>query len=1780
MYPVVVFLISALVATPAAADLYDALQEAGSSAYTYTMTGDETATKDYGSPYNKRFTLNGEGYTLYGMGYNGFEFQSSTLAVNNVTFDGFSKAFRVPYSGGSNMTLNDVTFQNNDYGFYALGAEGLYITLNNVKFANNGMDMRNVGQSVTFTGESELTTLNYGVDADGSEYNRRYGGFTIDTGAKLTLLNAGHLYDENLINKGTLDNISGGEMALRTLKNETGATVINNGVLDVNRDGYNNSEITTTDGQGRFLFTSWPYENGEYYSKNSFDNKGTIAQDSVTVAGDFFNRSDATINTKVLNFGWAYGDGYVLRGSNTSNEDKDQVETTFYHSGVIEGIETLNVEDGIFQNWATISDLREMNLGRNDGTVGQFSNLSSQVLNVDTINVVGKPIGFKYYYESSWGGTSSSWYSFYGKISNSVDATLKANNIHVKTLPYKPPYTYYDRLYVNEISNSGHMEVSDEILLESGYLNQSDGYLKANTLTIAGDEENASYARLYQGTAEINTLVHRKQDEGKLSDLRIYSGSLYLGSAMTLSVTDLQNDGGVDNYSQDVYITHGYNTSSISGDGQLVFTGGANDTFTNSGNISGQSINLGASTFKMTKDGTLDMANGKTFRASGGTFDVLNGAAQDQHLGAVVLDDNLTLLIDADLAEQKADYFSADSLTNDGNHSIIIDAIQILSDTDTLPIKTKVADTVLMSAFKLADSGVRLSNAAGVTGSYAVLYDAIADDGGYLTFDNLRNLVTVSRATEEQRQYNLREDESIAADIAAIGDNSAAIGVMGGGGSTLTVNGKDAEGKTYRIVGDGNGGILVSSGNNLIFNDVKEIREFTTAVTNYYDVVVNNTTFKDNNVDIDNYSSLKFLGDNQVETITGTGQIYVGNDDTTGSLTVAENGSVENGFLYNYAGGVFENKGQTEINYVYNYSSAANGQILNHSSGTFKTRELRNQDGSKFDNRGTVNLDNYYNYTGATTDNSGTFTVSSHTFRNFANFNNAVSGIVNSLYINNEQEGSVINNSGLLNIDSQIFNQSNATINNATSGTINVGMQFYNSHEVNNDGNITTKEFYNYSTVTNNGTVRVNYGNNNGVITSTANDGGKLIVAPGNQYFTNTGTIEKNDVILNGGVLRLSRGVFDMEGQDFTSEGGQLYVQNNAVAQQHLGNVILKKDMKVLIDANLAEQIADNFTAASLSNEDNHNILISSIKVLNDGENKFVKTKVADTVLMNAFKLDDNVTIDNSSGVSGSYAVVYSAIANDGGYLNFDNKNINLVIVSRDTADQRVYVLGDDESIAADIDVIGDASTAIGDMGGTNSTLTINGNGNVADADKYYSVIGDELGGLTVGSGQTLNINNVGRVDDDANVAGGWKNFKISDGGAVIVANNGSVVSVNNTVFTENKAGSVRAEAGAQVALDNVAVVNNASNSGVSNKGELSLTNGLIKGNTFVGTNNSGSYPAVGVYNAGHITNLEADFVDNSMTLTANAQALGGGVMNMSQIDNIKGRFEGNSLETRSNAGTNRWSATGGAIYNYNSAVIGRIEADFVNNEVTNTAGNASVGGGAIYNATGAKIGDIVGNIEGNKILANNNAYGGAIYNSTSATIGDIVGDITNNESHSTNGPARGGVIFNVRAQIGDLKGENGAKASYSGNRAISDTNAADGGVIHNQGQANGVKGIVNSIYADFADNSVQGAGQASGGAVNNNTNTLIREGINGDFTKNYALSTDNLARGGAIIDLGYIENVTGTMDTNYAESHGIGAVGGAIALFKNSSSSDLAAIGLVEGHFVDNYAMATGDDG
>ncbi len=380
--------------------------------------------------------------------------------------------------------------------------------------------------------------------------------------------------------------------------------------------------------------------------------------------------------------------------------------------------------------------------------------------------------------------------------------------------------------------------------------------------------------------------------------------------------------------------------------------------------------------------------------------------------------------------------------------------------------------------------------------------------------------------------------------------------------------------------------------------------------------------------------------------------------------------------------------------------------------------------------------------------------------------------------------------------------------------------------------------------------------------------------------------------------------------------------------------------------------------------------------------------------------------------------------------------------------------------------------------------------------------------------------------------------YKSSNGGAIY--NSGGMIGDVIGDFTNNYA----ADAGSAVYNDRGKIGNiigDFSGSGVSFIHNRYGTIKSINGNF---TCNISSRAIVN--ERGSIGDIKGKFKNISHN-TASVTS-GGAIYNWGDIKDIEGYFADNYVQSVT------ISVFGGAIFNNESATIGDVNGDFTNNYAKSET--SVVSGGAIYN--GGKIKNINGDYSKNYAQSKTEgASGGAIYNNIYNSIGSIKGNFSDNYAQSETSSADGGAIYN-KWKIKDITG------NFSNNYTSGES--AHGGAIYSYNQGiSSSHSMIEKIAGDFIGNHAQGAKGAMGGAV---YNVGIIQDIHGNFTNNYLLSETGNVFGGAIFNQRIINDIDGNFLKNYIKSNGKNIAGGAIFNYFQEN------IGKITGNFIENYVQ------
>lgn len=363
------------------------------------------------------------------------------------------------------------------------------------------------------------------------------------------------------------------------------------------------------------------------------------------------------------------------------------------------------------------------------------------------------------------------------------------------------------------------------------------------------------------------------------------------------------------------------------------------------------------------------------------------------------------------------------------------------------------------------------------------------------------------------------------------------------------------------------------------------------------------------------------------------------------------------------------------------------------------------------------------------------------------------------------------------------------------------------------------------------------------------------------------------------------------------------------------------------------------------------------------------------------------------------------------------------------------------------------------------------------------------------------------------------------------------------------------------------------------------ITNSVFRNNYVYRTGEavlSGNYhaSAAALDNYQYIGEISNTLFEGNHTSTESpsASATAGAAMNILGSDlegwGVIGKIE-NVQFINNYAYAQKASAFGGAFVTgsggefIKEAYVGYLKDVLFQGNYARSDGSYALGGAAVLNGY---VGYIEGSFYDNYTYSTGSyVIGGAIRN-VDVTINSLSGTFERNYAFSSASYAAGGAIYNqAGTRIGDM-----TDVVFKDNYAKSTATDAYGGAINMVGLATN-SAIVNSISGQFSANYADAVGTASAGGLNNNAYAIITNGISANFEDNYAKSTgvSGLARGGAVLNFGYIKNILGNFKSNYGISSGKGVIGGAIA----NMYGNIGSLGIDElrGAYEGNYAEATG---
>ena len=503
--------------------------------------------------------------------------------------------------------------------------------------------------------------------------------------------------------------------------------------------------------------------------------------------------------------------------------------------------------------------------------------------------------------------------------------------------------------------------------------------------------------------------------------------------------------------------------------------------------------------------------------------------------------------------------------------------------------------------------------------------------------------------------------------------------------------------------------------NNILKNQYND--QYKGTITNYGTFTLLDTTFEDN--------------------VTNSGSGGIANTSSTAVLNIiALNGNST--FTGNKAGATIteDDEGKPVIEAGTGTLNALHNMgTVNLNAATGKNVTF-NDAITGFGNSAVININNTYDYITQSLDNEGNVVTKTDNHAPTVGviiFNNSVSG--NTVNVHNGE----LQNNGELNGALNVL--ANGTV---TSSASNLKGVVANGGTINLSGGTTQNTYSGYTSgeTTTNGTINVN---------------GNVTVA--NAITENTMVFGDNTT-----TTVTSAGSLTLVGTE--SKGGAVDLRNNTAASAttefdvfNLGSSIkLDSDLALSIDVNLVNNGIDTITSTNDATitGDNH-ILVKEIKVLADAI-------AGDETLSIAFAtgaIKDYVLLDISNvrgaDVTKSYIVSY-VIDGENGNINF--KYGNLYTAVHTAASQRSYALGADEPVLAE------GIDSYGTMEG--GTLTIAGGS--------HAILGGGKGGIGIGNGQTLTINNINSMSGFSTALDNSGTLNLNN-----VVFNGNIVAVNNT---------------------------------------------------------------------------------------------------------------------------------------------------------------------------------------------------------------------------------------------------------------------------------------------------------------------------------------------------------------------------------------------------------------
>jgi len=455
---------------------------------------------------------------------------------------------------------------------------------------------------------------------------------------------------------------------------------------------------------------------------------------------------------------------------------------------------------------------------------------------------------------------------------------------------------------------------------------------------------------------------------------------------------------------------------------------------------------------------------------------------------------------------------------------------------------------------------------------------------------------------------------------------------------------------------------------------------------------------------------------------------------------------------------------------------------------------------------------------------------------------------------------------------------------------------------------------------------------------------------------------------------------------------------------------------------------------------------------------------------------------------------------------------------------------------------------------------------------------------------------------DNSKVSG---NYGTGSGGGVYMHNSDGTyhyLELHNNAKVEYNTTAAEATGGAGVyctgsqgriyLYNNGSISNNTSNSA---GGGVYLNNGYltINGDGATISNNTAAKHGGGVYNKGEMTLTNGNISGN--TAGATAAGDGGGVYNAKTFKINGGYLSGNTVKTLNYGGSAVFSSSDGTL-TINGGLIGK-HSSYPNSAANTgncaaiiTRGTAVMNGGYIsgnVNAAssgyggGIRVGAGTFELNGGEISGNKSGKGGAIFNQGTTTLNDAT--ISGNQARD------GGAIYNAGTFniVGGVIGGNSIYSTNYGGSAIFngaiDTKISSAAVINMSGGLIGTDGTKGAANTGFAIIRNRGVFNMTGGKIAGNSNAANGGGtVQNQYEFNLDGATAEICNnksqsGGAIYNRGYSSTDAAVLNIKNGKIYGNTATQYGGGIYAGEYKGEINISG---GEIYDNMSLRTGSLG